>query len=64
MLIVYDGVCNFYNCWVRFVAKRDHNRVFSFASALRQIEARELVTLLTWRSPNGIATAGGNSKEA
>jgi len=33
MLIVYDGVCNFCNGWVRFVAKRDHDRVFSFASA-------------------------------
>ena len=33
MLIVYDGVCNFCNGWVRFVAKRDHDRVFTFASA-------------------------------
>ena len=33
MLIVYDGVCNFCNGWVRFVAKRDHNGVFTFASA-------------------------------
>ena len=31
MLIVYDGVCNF--CWVRFVAKRDHNGMFTFGSA-------------------------------
>src|SRR5499433_1666658 len=33
MLIVYDGVCNFCNGWVRFVAKRDDDRVFTFASA-------------------------------
>jgi predicted DCC family thiol-disulfide oxidoreductase YuxK len=33
MLIVYDGVCNFCNSWVRFVAKRDHDSVFTFASA-------------------------------
>lgn len=33
MLIVYDGVCNFCNGWVRFVAKRDHSHVFTFASA-------------------------------
>jgi len=33
MLIVYDGVCNFCNRWVRFVARRDYNRVFTFASA-------------------------------
>ena len=33
MLIVYDGVCNFCNGWVRFVAKRDHDRAFTFASA-------------------------------
>jgi len=33
MLIVYDGVCNYCNRWVRFVAKRDRKRVFTFASA-------------------------------
>src|SRR5262249_14588742 len=33
MLIVYDGVCNFCNGWVRFVSKRDHDRGFTFASA-------------------------------
>lgn len=33
MLIVYDGVCNFCNGWVRFVARRDRDGIFTFASA-------------------------------
>lgn len=33
MIIIYDGVCNFCNGWVHFVAKRDPKGLFSFAPA-------------------------------
>jgi predicted DCC family thiol-disulfide oxidoreductase YuxK len=33
MIIVFDGVCNFCNGWVRFVLRRDRKRRFLFAAA-------------------------------
>lgn len=33
MIIVFDGVCNFCNAWVRFVLRRDRASRFRFASA-------------------------------
>lgn len=33
MIVVFDGVCNFCNGWVRFVIRRDRRRVFHFAAA-------------------------------
>ena len=33
MIVVFDGVCNFCNGWVRFVIRRDRQRLFRFAAA-------------------------------
>jgi predicted DCC family thiol-disulfide oxidoreductase YuxK len=33
MIVIYDGLCNFCNGWVRFLAERDADRVFQFAAA-------------------------------
>lgn len=30
-IILFDGECNFCNFWVRFIIKRDKNKVFKFA---------------------------------
>jgi predicted DCC family thiol-disulfide oxidoreductase YuxK len=32
MVILFDGVCNLCNWWVRFILKYDKNKVFKFAS--------------------------------
>jgi predicted DCC family thiol-disulfide oxidoreductase YuxK len=32
MVILFDGVCNLCNWWVRFILKHDNNKVFKFAS--------------------------------
>ncbi len=32
MVILFDGVCNMCNSFVRFIIKRDKNKVFQFAS--------------------------------
>jgi predicted DCC family thiol-disulfide oxidoreductase YuxK len=32
-IVVFDGLCNFCNCWVRFVLNRDPSHRFHFASA-------------------------------
>ena len=32
MVILFDGVCNLCNWWVRFILKHDKNSVFKFAS--------------------------------
>jgi predicted DCC family thiol-disulfide oxidoreductase YuxK len=32
MVILFDGVCNLCNWWVRFILKHDKNNVFKFAS--------------------------------
>jgi predicted DCC family thiol-disulfide oxidoreductase YuxK len=31
LLLIYDGVCNFCNFWVRFVVKRDKKKKFQFS---------------------------------
>jgi predicted DCC family thiol-disulfide oxidoreductase YuxK len=31
-LILFDGVCNLCNGWVRFIIRRDPNRIFRFAA--------------------------------
>jgi predicted DCC family thiol-disulfide oxidoreductase YuxK len=31
-IVFFDGECNFCNFWVRFILKRDKNKVFQFAA--------------------------------
>jgi predicted DCC family thiol-disulfide oxidoreductase YuxK len=42
MIIIFDGVCNFCNGWVRFVLKRDVERKFVFVAAQSAIGAKLL----------------------
>ena len=42
MLIVFDGVCNFCNGWVRFVLKHDRKQVFKFTAAQSSTGQRAL----------------------
>ena len=61
MLIVYDGVCNLCNGWVRFVAKRDHNRVFTFASASSPTGSSAMHTAgRDPKNPNSIIVVDGD----
>jgi predicted DCC family thiol-disulfide oxidoreductase YuxK len=41
-IVIFDGVCNLCNGWVRYIIKRDPEGVFSFASMQSDI-AKELI---------------------
>ena len=55
-LILFDGVCNLCNGWVRFIVRRDPNGIFSFAAQQssisqeiirdRMTNARELSSII------------------
>jgi len=42
MIVVFDGLCNFCNGWVRFVIRRDRAGLFRFVSAQSETGARLL----------------------
>jgi predicted DCC family thiol-disulfide oxidoreductase YuxK len=42
MIIVFDGVCNFCNGWVRFIIARDRARRFQFVTA-QSVLGRQLM---------------------
>jgi predicted DCC family thiol-disulfide oxidoreductase YuxK len=43
MVVVFDGVCNFCNGWVRFLLKRDRRGVLQFAPAQSAFGAKVLL---------------------
>ncbi|MEA3012466.1 MAG: hypothetical protein QOD42_1011 [Sphingomonadales bacterium] len=61
MLIVYDGLCNFCNGWVRFVAERDKEGLFTFAST-RSITGSKIMQTagLSIEDPQSIILVDGD----